>query len=169
MDDMFGDAPIPLEAQIHEVEREIRMRLQVYPKLVSRKQLSPHQMDQQISAMEAVRDTLLNMKKLSHASAPKARHTDPHTSHDAAAQAEKPAKHYKKLIAALLANHPEGLTEAECAIKLGVPRTSLSPNFAPMEKDKAIHRRSKADGNFLTRTNDGSGKQAAIWFSGAGE
>ena len=54
---------IPLSVQIACVEREIRMREQVYPRWVQAKKMSQTRADGEIAAMRAVRETLLRLQK----------------------------------------------------------------------------------------------------------
>jgi hypothetical protein len=54
--------PIPLDEQIAEVEREIRLRHRVYGRRVSDRKMSQAQANKQIGLMEAVLDSLRWMK-----------------------------------------------------------------------------------------------------------
>ena len=54
--------PIPLDEQISEVEREIRLRYRVYGRRVSDRKMSQAQANKQIALMEAVLDSLRWMK-----------------------------------------------------------------------------------------------------------
>ncbi len=54
--------PVPLETQIVCVEREIRQRHRVYPRLVERGTMKQHQADAEIAAMNAVLQTLLALR-----------------------------------------------------------------------------------------------------------
>lgn len=56
------NAPVPLDAQIVCVEREIRQRHRVYPRLVERGTMKQHQADAEIAAMNAVLQTLLSLR-----------------------------------------------------------------------------------------------------------
>lgn len=59
MTDLFaGTLPAPLAAQIREVEREIEMRRQVYPRRVAARAMTQALADRQIAVMEAVLATL---------------------------------------------------------------------------------------------------------------
>jgi hypothetical protein len=59
MGDLFGGSlPIPLEAQIKEVEREIAQRERVYPRWVEAGKLPRATADRQIAVMRAVLHTL---------------------------------------------------------------------------------------------------------------
>ena len=49
---------IPLEKQIACVERELAKRLQVYPRLIEAGKMTEVQAQYEVSAMEAVRETL---------------------------------------------------------------------------------------------------------------
>ena len=55
---LFNDAPIPLEAQIEEVEREIAMRQHVYPRCVADGKMKQAAADRALELMRAVRNTL---------------------------------------------------------------------------------------------------------------
>lgn len=59
MADLFGGAlPVPLAAQIAEVEREIGQRERVYPRLVAAGKMTPAAAERQIAVMRAVLQTL---------------------------------------------------------------------------------------------------------------
>lgn len=66
MADLLGDAPIPLQAQIQEVHRELAMRRAVYPRRVEAGKMKQQTADQQIAAMEAVLKTLTDLKIEKH-------------------------------------------------------------------------------------------------------
>lgn len=55
---LFPNAPIPLEAQVACVERELGFRRSVYRRRVSERKMSQEKADQEIAAMEAVLATL---------------------------------------------------------------------------------------------------------------
>ena len=56
-----GELPIPLSAQIACVEREIAMRLRVYPRWVADKKMTLAKADSEIAAMRAVLRTLVEV------------------------------------------------------------------------------------------------------------
>jgi hypothetical protein len=56
---------------------------------------------------------------------PRARHTDPDTSHGAAVQATPRAGTNRRLALTMLRAHPEGLTDFELATLTGIPQTSI--------------------------------------------
>ena len=59
MPDLFGGTlPIPVTAQLAEVEREIALRRRVYPRWIQAGRLSQTAADRQIATMEAVAATL---------------------------------------------------------------------------------------------------------------
>lgn len=58
MKDMFATAPIPIAAQIACVEREIAMRLRVYPRWVAVGKMTQAKADSEIAAMTVVRESL---------------------------------------------------------------------------------------------------------------
>lgn len=59
MTDLFGGTlPIPVTAQLAEVEREITLRRRVYPRWIATGRLSQAAADRQIAMMEAVAMTL---------------------------------------------------------------------------------------------------------------
>jgi len=60
--DLFPQAEIPLEAQIKCVEREITFRRRVYARRVSQGRMSEIFADQQIKLMEAVLETLQELR-----------------------------------------------------------------------------------------------------------
>lgn len=62
-----------------------------------------------------------------------ARHTDPSTSHDAAATANTSALERVVLSAAYAAGY-RGITSAEAAVITGHARVTLSPRFKPLER-----------------------------------
>lgn len=53
-----GRPLVPLEGQIACVERELRKRLEVYPRLVAKGSLTREKSTQELAAMRAVLDTL---------------------------------------------------------------------------------------------------------------
>lgn len=55
---LFPTAPIPLAAQIAEVERELAMRAHAYPRFVARGTLKQEAADRQIAALRAALVTL---------------------------------------------------------------------------------------------------------------
>lgn len=63
-------AGVPLAVQIVCVEREIRQRHRVYPRLVERGTMKAVQADAEIAAMNAVLQTLLAMRQHSAAQVP---------------------------------------------------------------------------------------------------
>jgi len=54
---------ITIEDQIKAVEREIGMRRRVYPNWVASKRMSQEKADKEITAMEAVLETLKKVQK----------------------------------------------------------------------------------------------------------
>lgn len=64
MNDLFdaGAAPIPLEAQIECVLREISFRERVYKRRVSEGKMTQHLADEQLAAMRAVLTTLQGLR-----------------------------------------------------------------------------------------------------------
>jgi len=63
--DLFPEAPplVPLDLQIACVEREIRMREQVYPRWIDQKKLRQATADRELAQMRAVLATLQSLKK----------------------------------------------------------------------------------------------------------
>jgi len=55
--------PVPLSDQIACVEREIAMRRRVYPNWVASGRLRQAAADEELRRMEAVRDTLIALRK----------------------------------------------------------------------------------------------------------
>lgn len=55
---LFPTAPIPLAAQIAEVERELAMRAHAYPRFVAAGRLKQEAADQQVAALRAALETL---------------------------------------------------------------------------------------------------------------
>ena len=58
MSALFPDSPVPISAQIACVEREISMRLRVYPRWVADKKMTQAKADAELDAMRAVLATL---------------------------------------------------------------------------------------------------------------
>ena len=63
MSALFETLPIPLEAQIACVEREIAMRLSAYPRFVQEHRMRQAKADHEIAAMRAVLTTLKSIKE----------------------------------------------------------------------------------------------------------
>lgn len=63
MSELFGKMPIPLAAQIVEVEREIGMRKHVYPRRVDNGKMRQHEADEKLAAMEAALETLREVER----------------------------------------------------------------------------------------------------------
>jgi hypothetical protein len=65
MSDLWGGTlPIPLEAQVREVQREIELRRRVYPAQVqNRRLMTQATADRQIAIMEAVLATLKGLER----------------------------------------------------------------------------------------------------------
>lgn len=57
-----SDLPIPLDAQIACVEREIRLRERVYPNWIAHGRMTKAKADSEIATMRAVLDTLRGAK-----------------------------------------------------------------------------------------------------------
>jgi hypothetical protein len=70
MADLLGDLPVSIQEQIGEIDRELRQRARVYPRLISAGQLSPARAEMQVRVMEAVRDTLLDVRDQAQAKVP---------------------------------------------------------------------------------------------------
>lgn len=62
MHDLLSDLPVPIQVQIVEVERELRQRARVYPRLISSGQLSQERAESQVRYMEAVLKTLIQAR-----------------------------------------------------------------------------------------------------------
>jgi len=87
-----------------------------------------------------------------------ARHTDPHTSHEAA-KAVKVGKLYLSILETLKENMhkaPPGLTPNQVAETTGLPTNSVSPRFRPMHQKGLIERTGELRMN-LSRT------RGAVW------
>lgn len=56
--DLFAGEPVSIEDQIREVQRELDMRREVYPRRVANKSMTQQRADRQTKVMEAVLDTL---------------------------------------------------------------------------------------------------------------
>ncbi|HSW83494.1 MAG TPA: hypothetical protein VLH12_08470 [Usitatibacter sp.] len=63
MSALFETLPIPLEAQIRSVEREIGLRLSAYPRFVAEHRMTQVKADHEIAAMRAVLRTLQSIKE----------------------------------------------------------------------------------------------------------
>lgn len=62
-----------------------------------------------------------------------ARHSDPHTSHDAAESVRgKEANRLEREILSVLQRHPHGLTNHEISEATGLPWNTTSPRIAPL-------------------------------------
>ena len=57
---------IPLEDQIKEVEREIRMRARLYPEWVEKKRLKPETADHKLAALRAAQSSLVWLEANEH-------------------------------------------------------------------------------------------------------
>lgn len=57
-DPLFPSLPIPLEAQIACIERELRYREGFYPRWIAEKKMTQRKMDEELAAMRAVLRTL---------------------------------------------------------------------------------------------------------------
>jgi len=62
-DPSADDAPVPIEAQIACVQREIRMREHVYPRRVAEQKMTQALADRELSTMRAVLATLVMVPK----------------------------------------------------------------------------------------------------------
>jgi hypothetical protein len=60
---LFETMPVPLDAQIACVDREIGMRVKVYARWVSEKKLTQAKADHELAAMRAVLTTLKKIKE----------------------------------------------------------------------------------------------------------
>ncbi len=89
-----------------------------------------------------------------------ARNTDPDTSHEAVPTLSESASTQHAILETLAAHG--AMTEEECAIITGVPRTSLSPQFKPMIRAGLIINLRNADGSLMKRKNPTSGKKALV-------
>lgn len=74
-EDLFPQAEIPLEAQIKCVQREITFRKRVYARRVSLGRMSEVFADQQIKLMNAVLETLIDLRQL-HETSDDVRYSD---------------------------------------------------------------------------------------------
>jgi hypothetical protein len=66
MNDLFGEMPINLIDQIREVDREIAMRRNCYPRWVATGRMTQEEADRRIRNMEAVRATFSELEKSGH-------------------------------------------------------------------------------------------------------
>ncbi len=57
------EQPVTLKQQIECVEREIKMRLSVYPRWIQLKKISQAKADHELRAMRAVLDTLIGAQR----------------------------------------------------------------------------------------------------------
>jgi hypothetical protein len=91
---------------------------------------------------------------------PVARHTDPQTSHNAAAAAAYTAQQAKERIKAILGNpelSPGGNTAPQIAAIMGVPRDFISPRFKELKKARIIFDTGRR------RTPPGGNVRCIIW------
>ena len=65
MPDLFPESQTDLRAQIKEVEREMKQRAKVYPRLIESGRLSPAVAERQTDAMRAVLETLQGLENTS--------------------------------------------------------------------------------------------------------
>jgi hypothetical protein len=65
MSDMFEDAPITLKEMIAEAERELHLRLTVYPRSVAQGKMSQRQADRNIRLQQAIVAALREIEELS--------------------------------------------------------------------------------------------------------
>jgi hypothetical protein len=63
MGDLFPDAPIPLAAQIAEVERELRLRAGAYPRFIAAGRMTQAAADRHVAAMAAALATLRRIEQ----------------------------------------------------------------------------------------------------------
>lgn len=56
--DLFSAEPVSIEDQIREVQRELDMRREVYPRRVAKRAMTQQKADRQTKVLEAVLDTL---------------------------------------------------------------------------------------------------------------
>jgi len=63
MDEISQSSHISLEEQIRDVEREIKLREQSYPRFVTAKKLTQARADRQLETMRAVRETLRRVQR----------------------------------------------------------------------------------------------------------
>lgn len=61
-DDLFGGLPATLDEQIAELERELRQRERVYPRLIANGTLRRDRAERQTAAMEAAVRTLRGLR-----------------------------------------------------------------------------------------------------------
>lgn len=64
MADLFQSQPVPLDEKIAHLEREIRMRRNVYPRWVAAKKMRQDQADRGILVMEAILSDYQQQKAL---------------------------------------------------------------------------------------------------------
>lgn len=61
-DDLFGYGTITIAQQIDEVERELKQRAAVYPRLVDARRMTQGRADLQVARMRAVLKTLQDLQ-----------------------------------------------------------------------------------------------------------
>lgn len=89
------------------------------------------------------------MKKLPK---PRARHTDPETSHEAAAAAAHSQPTRTKLVLDFLQRiYPAGATTRELEVHLDIPRTTVSPAPSQLEKAGKVVRTDEKRASFGAR------------------
>lgn len=63
MSGLFPELPIPISAQIQELERELAMRRHVYPRQIAAGRLSERKAQEQIDTLTAAIETLRGVDK----------------------------------------------------------------------------------------------------------
>lgn len=63
---LFPTAPVPLAAQIAEIERELAMRAHAYPRFIANGRLKQDAADKQIAALRAALRTLRGIADAAH-------------------------------------------------------------------------------------------------------
>ena len=83
---------------------------------------------------------------------PRARRTDPATSHDAAARTDAPTLQARVL--RVLRDHPAGLTTHELAEKMKESLVTISPRLAPLQRKGLVESAGKVCGRTRWRAVD---------------
>src|SRR5262245_58909006 len=88
---------------------------------------------------------------------PRARHSDPQTSHDAADNID--VTRLRGMVISVLKGRPHGLAAIEIARALGIHPWSITPRMKPMEEDNLVIRLTKRS----VLNSEGNMRMMTIW------
>lgn len=140
MSDLFGGpstSDIRREDKLIEMQRELAMRNQVFPKLVTRRRLSQDESNRRILIVQAI----IEDYELKEPADNRARRTDPETSHAAARKSSAgKSKTDRIIIGDLSQNRILGGTTLEVSKRVSLEHNNISPRFKPLEDAGYIYR-----------------------------